>query len=150
MTSSSIPDVKAALKTAFDGAAGLSGVAISWGPQVPPQEEMVEIGFRAEADRSFAGIRRAVTPLNESPSIQIVVSVLRTPKQGGSPVYQAAEERMWELVEACEDAYRADPTLGGVVGFGLFKNIRQEPWTLDQKQGSKAFITLTANEARLE
>lgn len=147
MTSSAIPAVKLALKNLLDGATGtggtLQGVLVSWGVASPPSDDTIEI-YTSRTRREYAGIGNQPTRLDEDITVRVVVSVVRTQNEGP----QVAEDRMWAVVEAVENLFRANMKLGGAWLYGRISEIDQEPITFDRKRGSRATLTF-AGKARI-
>jgi hypothetical protein len=107
---STIPAAKAALLTALQARAGLTGVDVRWGlpAQTPDVTERVYVGDADNIDREWAAL--GGQRVNEDYVLQVIVETF----QFGDD-QRATEERFWVLVNEVEQALRGDLRLAGTV-----------------------------------
>jgi hypothetical protein len=142
VTSSAIPSVKGALRDLWRGQTGvgqtLEGVGVKWGMFEPPKAEQIEI-WKGKGQRNFRSLGNQPTPLDEEFSIDVLVSVI----QAKGTDFEACETRMWAIVAAMEDLYRANPKLGLNLIYGSFSAVDQEYFTVDRQRGSRVTVTVS-------
>jgi hypothetical protein len=110
VAASTIPAAKAALLTALQARAGLTGVDVRWGlpAQTLSANERVYVGDAEEIDRAWVGL--GAQRLEENYILQVIVETF----QAGDD-QRATEERFWVLVNEVEQAVRGDLTLAQTV-----------------------------------
>lgn len=116
--SSKLDDVTDALVTAFTGLSGLASVLISDGPIVgdPSFADALLIGDDGDPESQAMSVAEqswtdlACTRRREDGEI-----ICAAVSQSGDTNMQTRRDRVMALIGACEDALRADLSLGGVV-----------------------------------
>lgn len=116
MATSTVPTLKANLKTQLAARAGLTGVQIAYGPpSVGMQKEYVWLGD-VEGDQAFASMG---TTNHEEYDLQVVVDVIREGTDEAS-----ADARCFAIQAELENQIRSDNTVNGAVSvaqIGRFK-----------------------------
>lgn len=109
---SSIPTVKANLRTQLQARGGLAGVQIAYGPPLPnPQRDMICLAD-VTGETGPATMAKAIYPRDEVFTLQAIVFVIR---EGTGQ--QAVTERAFALANEVYDQLQTDPTISGAVWF---------------------------------
>jgi hypothetical protein len=136
-----IPAIKTAVVEQLQAASSLEGITIT-GDKEPERDVEYIWVYRGRGKREFkllSGGGGSPVPQDETVRITMrVVSITGTDELGPS------EERVEELVDAAEEALRADTTLGGEAFWSLIEDIELEPFKLDKRWAFHALLTLTA------
>lgn len=138
MTASTIPAFKAALKTALEGHAGLSGVLVVWGEPTPPQiaEREFMALLTADGEQEPGALGRLAR--DEDYDQTVLISVLYEGDQ-----QQQAEERAWALADEIDEVLGANPTLGGAVREAqLVGRVRGESFSDGNRSEGRVFVTV--------
>lgn len=98
--------IRAALIELWQGASGLEGVSVV---RVAPSDRITEalVVGACKSTRRFKALGNQPTPLDEEFSLTCQVEVFHASAKD----YAAPEDRAYEILEAAEDAMRADPHL---------------------------------------
>jgi len=109
MATSTIPTMKANLKTLLSARAGLTGVQISYGPpSVGTQREYIWLGD-VEGEQTYAAMA-AANQRYENYELSVTVDVIL---EGTDP--KPADERCFVLYGEVENQIRTDKTVNGAV-----------------------------------
>lgn len=136
---STAPAFKAALYTALQARAGLSGVTISYGaPLNAPREFIALADISGEQEFAALGALRK----NETYTLDIYCSVLREGNQ-----QQACTERCFELAAEIEDELRTNPTMSSTVRVAELRSpFSLEEYGSDQARQSILSLGIQATE----
>jgi hypothetical protein len=116
MAVSSIPSLKANLKTQLEARAALRGVTVSYGPPIPAPNEFVWLGDVEDWDQEPAGMNPVTKPRNESYVLRVFVSVYR---EGVDQ--KTTTERAFTIAEEIAKQLRDDITVNGAVRGAQFQ-----------------------------
>jgi|SRR5215471_10518954 len=118
MATSTIPTLKANLRTQLVARGGLSGVQVSYGAPLPAtQREFIWLGD-VNGEQEY-GTYQAPNQRHEMYVLELILSVL---KEGVDA--KAADDRCFALFAEVETQLRSDPTVNGAVTeshLGLFR-----------------------------
>jgi hypothetical protein len=107
---STIPLLKANLKTRLEARAGLSGVTISYGAPIPAPNEFVWLGDVENWEQEPATMNPVTRPRDETYVLKVLIMAYRD----GSD-QQIATERAFDFAEEIAADLRSDITVNGAV-----------------------------------
>lgn len=140
MATSTVPTLKANLKTQLAARGGLTGVQISYGPpSVGMQREYIWIGD-ADGQQVFAAMG---TVNHEEYNLEVIVDVIREGEDEAS-----ADARCFAIQAELENQLRSDNTVGGSVSVAQIDRFRlTENVTADGMTRTARLLTLVRCQA---
>jgi hypothetical protein len=109
---SSIPTLKANLRTQLLARGGLAGVQVSYGPPIPnPQREIISL-HDVTGETHPQAMAKSIYPRDELYTLDVIVFVLH---EGTDQ--RATTERAFAIANEVYDQLQTDPTVNGAVWF---------------------------------
>ena len=137
MASTAIPAVKAALVELLEASEDLQGVTVTDDKEPERSDEYVWI-WKAKSHREYRLLGGKPPPLDEDLEVKIRIVAIK------GDASKPSEERATELLEAVEDALRADLGLKQTVLWHKLEDIEGDPVLFDTRRGFAWMATLTA------
>jgi hypothetical protein len=139
MATSTIPALKANLRTQLAARGGLTGVQISYGAPLPAtQREFIWLGD-VNGEQEY-GTYAAPNARHEQYTLELILSVL---KEGVDA--KAADDRCFVLFGEVETQVRGDPTISGAVAESHLGLFRLTEWTAPDGMNRSAQLIAELN-----